>query len=74
MAEHASLRRGSQCDASRTRQRIAELRGGTPLPPDAVAWARLALGVDTPAEWPVVTKRPDVVEALSADVRTETIP
>jgi len=33
----------------RTRQRIAELREGKPLPADALAWARQALGVDAPA-------------------------
>jgi hypothetical protein len=33
----------------RTRQKIMELRGGKPFPPEAIAWARKALGVEDDA-------------------------
>jgi len=40
----------SEAARQRTRERITELRGGRPLPPEALAWARRALGVEDSAE------------------------
>jgi Arc/MetJ-type ribon-helix-helix transcriptional regulator len=50
IAEAVAPYTSTEQDRIRTRQQIAEMRGGAPLPPDAVAWARQALGIDTPAD------------------------
>ena len=48
---------------------LAALSGNPSTHPSASHAALVGLG----RSWPVVTKRPEVIQALSADVRTETI-
>jgi hypothetical protein len=57
-------------EAARDAGLLAALSGH----PDTHPAAAHAALVGIQRGWPVVTKRPDVVQALSGDVRTETIP
>jgi hypothetical protein len=49
---------------------LAALSGNPSTHPSASHAALVGIG----RNWPVVTKSPEVIQALSADVRTETIP